>query len=219
MFSTSTGSQKGSAFIYILVAVILLGGLSIAMSRQSSQSSHDITDERIILLVNEILQLASAAHSAVDNVLLAGSAIDNIKFISPGDTGFETDTIHNIYHPHGGGLEYRKLFSTEACVMDGTDEDACGIFVSRDVNIEGTPSTQKDITLYIHHLKQNVCSALNRRLTGDSAIPVLSGSLNTIFIGGGNLTASNCPSCADRPALCLQGSGSVYGFYSLLAPQ
>lgn len=220
MFSAAQSRQNGSVMVYILVAVALLAALSIAMTRQSSQNSmHDITDERAAFLVNEILQTSSAARSAVDNLQLAGSQVTSMVFIGAGEAGYDENTIHNVYHPSGGGLEYRKTFSKEACVNDG-ESDGCGIFITRTTDMEGTPTSADDVFLYIHHLKENVCKMLNKRLTGSNEVPSISVSLSSIFIDGTNdLTLSRCADCEEKSALCVQGSGDIYGFYSLLAPQ
>lgn len=220
MFSPAQTHENGSVMIYILVAVALLAALSVAMTRQSSQNSmQDITDERAAFLVNEILQTSSAARSAVDNIQLAGSHIDDLVFVGPSEAGYSDDTIHNVYHPSGGGLTYRKTFSAEACILD-SESDACGIFITRNADMEGTPTGADDVFLYIHHLKKNVCEMLNKKLTGDSIIPNVSVSLPSIFIDGTNdLTTARCADCEDRAALCVEGSGGIYGFYSLLAPQ
>lgn len=220
MFSAAQSRQNGSVMVYILVAVTLLAALSVAMTRQSSQNSmHDINNERAAFLVNEILQTSSAARSAIDNMLLAGSQIDSLLFVAPSENEYNDNAIHNIYHPSGGGLEYRRKFSAEACVND-SESDGCGIFITRDMHMEGTPSSADDVFLYIHHLKEPVCAMLNRKLFGDEEIPTVGASLDSIFIDGNNdLTLSNCEDCENRAAMCVQGSGGIYGFYSLLAPQ
>lgn len=220
MFSPVQTRQNGSVMVYILVAVSLLAALSVAMTRQSSQNSmHDISDEQAAFLVNEILQTSSAARSAIDNIQLAGSQIDSLLFTAPNEGGYNDDSIHNVYHPSGGGLEYRKTFSKNACVND-SEANGCGIFITRHTHMEGTPTGADDVFLYIHHLKENVCKMLNRRLTGSEDIPSVSATLDSIFIDGTNdLTLSRCEDCEEKSALCVQGSGDIYGFYSLLAPQ
>lgn len=217
MFSAAPNRQNGSAMIYILVAIVLLAALSFTLSNQSSQTgSEPLGYEKLLLQVSTVQQLSSAARASIDTMRMAGSDIDDLVFIAPDQAGYANDTIHNLYHPNGGGLEYRAKFSAEACV--GGASGSCRIVIDRHMDMEGTPTTAQDVVLYIHHLKEDVCGAVNLKINGKKDIPQVSVPLASIFIDGADLTGTNCPDCEDLPSACVT-DGTVFGFYSLLAPQ
>jgi len=224
MFSLPPHRQNGNIMVYILIAIFLFGGLTLALSRQNTQSDNqNLNDEQVLLLANEILQQSVAAQGAVDTILLAGSEIDDLVFIPPTDGNFATvDTIHNVYHPQGGGLVYKEKFNLSACAAPGMAEvEDCGIYITRNTHVADTPTGSDEVIIYFHRVRADICRALNKKLVGTEDIPPLDVALENMFItGAANLTSANCPTCPNASSLCVSDPDEEnFGFYSLLAVQ
>lgn len=228
MFSMPRAHQSGNIMVYILLAIALFGALTLVLSRQNAQSDgQDLSDEQLAFQVNELLQYSAAARTAVDTILLAGSTIDDIVFTKPNEAGYEnTNTIHNIYHPSGGGL---IPAAANPSIFTGSPMPApeAGWYIGRFNQVEGTPSTQEDIIATAFGLSESVCKALNKELIGDETIPSLGVDirpylLDTALHGAGNadLTEIACADCYDRPALCVRnGANHTWAFYSVIGVQ
>ena len=73
--------EHGNAMIYVLIAIVLFGVLTVAMSRQNNQADgQDLSDEQVELYANELLQYVASAQQAVDMMLASGSEVNDLIF-------------------------------------------------------------------------------------------------------------------------------------------
>lgn len=222
-------SERGNAFLYILVAVVLFGALIFALSRGEQQNGGlaELDSGRAKVSANEILSYAATAANNITQMESGGLTPDRIDFMLPNDSDFNTDTpahpnIHKLFHPSGGGLGYKAL------PQDANDDDgaglAAGYYIGRFNNIEWTPTTAPDIIFAAYEIKTPVCAEINRKLTGSTAIPTISGdSLENFFIEAGlhsgvnaPFEVANCAACEEKPALCVANAAGKNLFYSIL---
>lgn len=225
-------SNRGNAFLYILVAVVLFGALIFALSRGGQQNSGvaELDSGRAKVAANEILSYAATAANNLTQMDSSGITADQIDFMLPNDSDFNTDApanpnIHKLFHPSGGGLGYKSL------PQDANDDDgvglAAGYYIGRFNNIEWTPTTAPDIIFAAYEIKTPVCAEINRKLTGSTVIPTVSGdSLENFFIeaslhSGANapFEVANCAACEEKPALCVANAAGKNLFYSILAAE
>lgn len=242
MFSYKKDGESGNVMVYLLIAIALFAALTMILSRQNDQGDgQNINDEQVSFRVAEILDFASAAQNVVDQMIFAGSELGELQFINPTSTGFNTPpNIHKIYHPSGGGLNYR---GRDLAVFTGTDNNPPpGWYIGRFNSFEWTPTsdddidelanppitgeTIQDVVITAYQLSQPICAAINKKLIGSETIPALggTGSLRDYLVddaehSGTNaeVTADVCATCANQPSMCVSNSdGDMWAFYSLI---
>lgn len=219
-------AQSGNAMIYILVALVLVGALTMMLSRQNQRDgSENSTEETLSFDVTRIKSYATSAQSAYDKMIMAGSNPDEIDFSIASDASYEAGTnINKIFHPQGGGLNPGTV---DTKIFTGTDNNpAPGWYMGRFNNIGWSKSSAQDIILVAHQVDQAVCAKLNKDITGSSTIPALggTGSIADYLIddarhGGtnANFTASECALCENKLALCVSnGAGTMWSYYTII---
>ncbi|HPF78249.1 MAG TPA: hypothetical protein PLF01_03055 [Alphaproteobacteria bacterium] len=214
-------SQKGNAMIYVLIALALLGFLTVTLSRQNNQADgQDLSDEQAELYANEIVQYASASRYAVEMMLSSGSEVNDLNFILPSDANFNTGSnIHKVFHPQGGGLNYQAELNED--MVDNTGQPP-GWYFTNSINVEWTPTTANDAIVSALRIKKAICESINKKITGSKDIPVLDEALGQVFKSTAtvDLDTSICPGCDGYPMLCVANQGGTfYGFYSIIAGQ
>jgi len=218
-------NESGNAFLYILIAVVLFGALMFAISKSSDQddSTGELSQGREAVAVNEILSYAATTTNALTQLQATHVQNDQIDFMLPSDANFNVaPNIYKIFHPDGGGLNYRAL--PKLAIEDDSVDPVPGYYVGRFNNVEWTPSTTLDILFVAYEIKTSVCEAINKKLTGSTTIPTVSGSPledffidDTLHVGtNADFMVANCAACEEVAALCVQDAGGKNVFYSLL---
>ena len=211
--------ERGNAMIYVLIALALFGALTFALSNQNNQADgQNIDDEVAELYTNELLEYVVSAQQVVDMMLASGSEVDDLSFVNPTSTGFDTGShIHKVFHPQGGGLNYQKKFNE--AISRRSD---AGWYVQTGVNVIWTPTTGNDVILSALRIDKTICENINKKITGNITTPQLTTGLENIFDPGvtTDLDTISCPNCDGYPSLCvLNQAGDLYGFYSIIAAQ
>ncbi len=219
--------QSGNAMIYILIALALLGALTMVLSRGGNEGGDSLAEDQAELLTTRMSATAGAVKGVVDQMMMSGTAIASLNFITPDDAAYDTPPNHNkVFHPDGGGLTLDadpKLFTG----ADTTPEP--GWYLGRFNNIAWTPTAANDIVLAAHDISSAVCANINEKITGDDTIPALAGTgdpatyfINTSFGGpaNANLTATECAACEGFPQLCVSDTGGTqFTYYSIISGQ
>ena len=112
-------SQSGNALWFILIAIALLGGLTVMLSRSSGTSEDTGEYEKNQISATEILRTGEALKLAVENLKSRGCSENELSFWHDSDgNGTEngsddyyngdapTDHSCHIFQPEGAGLEY-----------------------------------------------------------------------------------------------------------------
>ena len=211
-------ATNGNAMIYVLIAIALFGVLTATLSSQNNQADNqDIDDEMVEFYANELIEYAAAAKNVVDQMLMTGSTIDSLDFVNPASAAFDTPPhINKVFHPQGGGLNYKKTFSTN---IENNLGLTPGWFFQQNANVEWTESTANDVIISALRIKSSVCKEINKRITGSTTIPQLGTGMNAIFEDGtADLSIANCAGCEGYQTLCvLNSAGDNWGFYSIIA--
>ncbi len=220
-------NDRGNAFIYILIAIVLFAGLGFAISRSSQNSSVSELDQgRTSIAANDILAYAAATQNAIATLDRLGTGPAQIDFVLPSDSvAFNSaPNVDKLFHPDGGGLTYKPL-PRDAVDATYTDPPEPGFFIGRFNNVEWTPTTEDDVIFVALGIPQAVCEELNRKITGSAAIPELQSDLEATLVdvvhhAGGNsdLVAANCADCEEKSAICLTDTAH-YAFYSVMVPR
>lgn len=227
--SAGTGARRGNALIYILLALALLGGLTMVLSRTNDSGGDNLDYEKTELLTAHMTAYAGSAKSAIDQMMMGGTSVNNLIFFSPNQASFDStgNNIHKVYHPDGGGLAYEipdpNLFTGTSTVPPP------GWYVGRFNNVQWTPTAANDIVLAAFGISQGVCASINKKTTGSATIPALGGTgnpatyfVNTTITGVANaaFTTAVCASCEGYPSLCVSSGGATYfTYYNIISGQ
>lgn len=214
-------SARGNAMVYVLIALALLGFLTITLSRQNDQSDgQDLKDETVEFYSNELIEYTSAAQYAIELMLSSGSKIDDLNFVIPGGAGFETGShIHKVFHPQGGGLNYEASYD-DAIAVGG----AGAWYFQNTLNVGWSDTAGDDVIMMAYNIKPQVCANINKKITGNTTIPSVTTGLDDIFNPAATteaaFDATNCPACDGYPILCVSNNAvDTYGLYSIIAAQ
>lgn len=222
---------RGNAFVYVLIAVALFAGLTVTLSNMGGDESQSRIDESYVQsAITSVFAYAGSTQNAIEQMELQGVEIDDINFMLPSETNFNTAPVHRkLFHPEGGGLNYIPL-PTEIAAPGVTFPDG-GYYVDKFSNVEWTPTSTNpsgyDVIFVAYGITQQACEAINKKITGSSTVPVVSPAAwpRSLFVetrhhGGGNanfMAAANCPACNGKPALCVaDDTVTLYAFYNIL---
>src|SRR5262245_7145714 len=116
-------SQSGNALWFILIAIVLLGALTMLLTRSGSTSSQSGNVERLRITASQILRYAKGLESAVDQMKTRGVSENEISFQnSTTATNYTnatcTRTDCKVFDVGGGGQDYKAAPSG---ANDGSD--------------------------------------------------------------------------------------------------
>lgn len=210
---------RGNAMVYVLIALALLGFLTITLSNQGDQADgQDISDEQAQLYANELISYVTSAQQVVDMMMATGSEIDDLSFVNPTSGGFDTPPHFNkVFHPAGGGLNYQEKFGST--IQNGATSQWA---VNTNINVEWTPTTSNDVILTAYFLTRPICEIINQDITGSSTIPVTASPHDEYFLATGttDFDVTECAACDGYPSLCVENdSNDNYSFYNIIAAQ
>ncbi len=219
-------SQKGNAFLYILIAVVLLAGLTFTISRIESQDSGGqakVDRAQVELDANAILSYASSVQNAIIRMDQVGVSADQLDFMQPWETTFnDPPTTEKLFHPDGGGLNYKPLPPTAVGIS--VADPAPRFYVGRFNNFDWTPTTEMDVIFTAYKITRPVCEELNRRVIGDPAIGTYTSTMARVLVEGAgkyhsggfrDMQVAQCAACEDKPSFCIT-DGTSYAFYSIM---
>lgn len=211
--------------IYILLALALLAGLTMVLNRGNEMGGDDLDKDKTELLALQVTAYAGSAKNAVDQMMMSGTPVASLNFVTPSDPAFNTGSnIHKVYHPAGGGLNWEKA---DPAIFDTATYTAMGgWYMTRTNNIEWTPTAAPDVLFVAWRVHRSLCEALNKKITGSTTIPVIVSPVD-IFLGtangaptNANLLIANCATCNGYPSLCISnGSVDTYAYYNIISGQ
>jgi hypothetical protein len=222
--------ESGNALIYVLIAIALFAALSMTLTRQTdSNEAEQLSEEKAELLATQLISTTAQMKSAVDQMLFSGSQINDLNFDLPTAATFDSgDVIHKVYHPQGGGITPPRLVAQTIQQVSVNLE--AGWYMGRFNNVDWTATTGEDVILVAHQINPQICGIINEKINGSRTIPVISSSLNIVFVddalySGTNValttgTGNICVECQNMAALCVSNSAqTAYSFYTILADQ
>ncbi len=242
LISNPEKQQSGNALIYVLIAIALFAALSFVLRRQTDTSEAGVVNqEQTELYAAQLISYSAQVKSSVEQMLFSGAFPEELTFFVPGDAHYDNEAtyrnIYKIFHPAGGGLSIKPL-PPEIRGGNGSEPSPDpGWYLGRFNNVEWTKTASADIILVAYKITRPVCEAINDKITGSSAIPVLNAAARDYFVyrvnttpqhtvstGNGHsgvanadLTETACADCKGYPSLCVtNNNGNVYAFYSVI---
>ncbi len=226
--------QRGSALIYILVAVALLAALSYAITQSSRGNLSHLTDEKARLLASEIIEYANVVTSATAQLRLrAGS--DSLLCYDDDNWGANdydhagcSNTQNRIFSLDGGGVTWANA-PAEAMDTTATPDNLWHFYADNEVENVGSTcgaASCADLLMVTDELNLDVCIKLNELLGVDNpsgAPPVDSAIGTTRFIGAYGYAEtigdeSGGEALIGKKAACFQKTDNPakYTFYKVL---
>lgn len=192
--------QSGNALWFILIAIGLLGLLTVSLSRSGSGTNDTGSFEQNQIIASEILTYAKSIENAVQSLLARGCSENEISFENSVVAGYEnpnspTDKSCHVFDVAGAGMTYeapkekwldksknsepsfQELVITGLARVDTIGGSLCG----------GVQCAE--LLFYIPYLKQEICSSLNQYLnlnvdlSSDEGIQDLGPSAPDFFVG------------------------------------
>lgn len=211
--------------VYILLALALLAGLTMVLSKGANDGGTDLSADQAELATTRMVAYAGSAKSAVDQMLMSGTKFSDLILLRPNHTDFNMgDDIHKIYHPAGGGFAYKGP-STDIFVTS-TDTPGPGWYFTNEMNVEWTPTNANDLVFVAYRIHRSLCENINKKITGSTSIPALTGGMASVFLtvddsgGGAALDTSTCANCEGYPSLCVSNNTQTdYSYYNIIEAQ
>jgi len=229
-------TQKGNALWFILIAIGLLGLLTVMLSRGGSSTNETGDYEQNVIAANEILSYAKNMENAVQGLLARGCSENELSFWHDSDDNGTEDASDDYYNPNsptdhschifdvaGAGLSWntpneRWLDSSKnskTFYREYSFHTNCVNGVGRTLNDCNNPSSAKieaDLIIALPYIQKDICSALNKAVNDNSDIPI--DPFNyihtpSVFKGSfvQNSTAVNFTPLKNPNSGCLTGDG------------
>lgn len=182
-------NQSGNALWFILVAIGLLGLLTVMMSRSSSTSNETGIYEQNVIRANTILSYAKGLEGAVQSLLSRGCSENEISFETTqmnGETNaFPPNSYANtnsppykschVFEAAGAGMKYQK--NTDLFQNGTWDDHINGFMGKADIIGVGTNGTDLSQELYwLVELPNNInradfCKTINKLVSFTDPTP------------------------------------------------
>lgn len=224
-------TQSGNALFLILLAIFLLGGLTVLLSRTSGTTEETGSTEQLSLKASKMLQYAASIKTGVDMLRARGCSEEEISFetTDPDSEDYEntkspTDGSCNLFSVNGAGMPFKAL--------DMSLFSAPTIHEGRPIFFAGSPlknagTGAPDLMMYYNGLSKEFCMAINNQLgiamAGNNVPSDATENLaGTIFKGVYPTVTTGDPigdpaSLTGKKSACYyQTTGSIYQFYYLL---
>jgi hypothetical protein len=103
-------SEKGNVLFLILIAVALFAALSYVVTQSTRSGGGSTEREKNILSSAQMTQYPTSLRTSLIRMVLAGVAIENVKFDAPASAGpFTTlSSSQLVFHPQGGGATFQQ---------------------------------------------------------------------------------------------------------------
>ena len=232
-------SENGNALWFILIAVVLLGLLTMILSRSGTTVDQTGDYEQQRIKSGQIMRYAKSIETAIQEMQLRNISENDISFQNSDTvTDYTNDNCNDvndrsypgclIFNVEGAGLTYRNFPEAN----DGSD----WIFTAaNNVGTEDNPIgttaeiTGNDIVMLLPNVNQSLCIQINRDLDiGEAgALPIDTGGIDTdeftgSFASGGPTILDGDPTPFElngHNAGCFtdNDSGITYFYYVVLA--
>lgn len=151
--------QSGNALWFILLAIFLLGGLTVLLSRTGSNTEETGSAEQTSIKASALLRYAAGLENGVTRLLNLGCSESQIS-IDPDVTtvGYENpkspvDRSCHLFYPEGAGLSFTGFKA------DGTPMP---LFISGNIVIDNVGTTKPELAAGIGILTQETCKQINK---------------------------------------------------------
>lgn len=223
---TDLRRQRGNALWLLLIAIVLMGAVTMILSRSGSsvEQTGDYEYARVKALA--VLRYAQGLEAAVQQLMINGCSENDISFENGAVAGLEntrnpSNEFCFVFSPKGAGQTWQSF--SEADVFNGGDAVVLNDLAVEGVGTDGNAAENTDLLLLIE-TTQSICLQINRELgvsTDAAEITTKVADFTKAYQGDFNPPSLRIGD-ADSPALkgrmtgCVIGLGGEYLFYQVL---
>ena len=161
-----TLSQRGSILVYILLAIVLLGALTVALRNNNTGGSGDIDKESMIIKAGQVQKDANELAAAVNDLLGNGISESDIRFAHDDAAteygNIDDDPQNQIFGKEGAKATYKKPPEN---INDGSPWEFFGS--SRIVQVG---SDRAELIAVLPNVTEAFCKGINSQLGFDPTI-------------------------------------------------
>ncbi len=219
---TKRTHQSGNILFMLLVAIVLLAGLTYAVTR-SEQGGANLSREKTSLAADQIGSFGIDLRRAVDAMTRAGRSESTISFAHASLSGYGTpDTTPDaeVFNISGGGVAY---IDVPAGTNNGSQWEVYGFTAAPGMGDEATA----DLMLVLPNVTEAFCRAFNKKAgySLDAVIPTdgtacihntASRFAGTFASGGAVNTMDTGTFKTPAPFACVACAGPAYHAYYVL---
>ena len=160
--------ESGSAFFYILLAVILFAALSYIVSRgMRGTATNSMTDRKAEIAATDILDNAQTYGRAVDKLRRNRCSENSISFVNNIISGYtHTPASANncqIYDPSGGKISYKAPLDHWLDIAQSEQINYGEWFFTGTATVKDA-GTQPALIMILPYVKRSLCLAINEAL-------------------------------------------------------
>lgn len=217
--------QSGNVLWFILIAVGLLGALTMVITNSSKNSAQTGDVERNRIETSKVLRYAKNLENAVQQLIISGCSENEINFENTTDTNYEntdapSDQSCDIFAVSGTGREWQTQTGQR---FSGGE----GLIVTGAITVQNIEENTRAELLALIPVSQGLCTQVNRDLgiSTDAADITSDIASYTKFTGGftngsdiiGTI-AGKAPALADNLTGCfIDDNGRYIAYHTLLA--
>lgn len=186
---TNRQKMRGSAILYILIAIALLTALGVTLTKMSSNSAGNMKPEQAKSSAQQIIAYAKAVENSVQFVRTQNSCgltqISAENLVSPSYTNPNSpaDKRCHIFRPEGGGMEWRNppslsTVNKETWFIAGRTTSITGF------GPEGSSTCAAnctDLILFLPNVNEAVCKSINFQLGITTSVDIIPADSYTTF--------------------------------------
>lgn len=235
---TRMHSQSGAALFYIMIAVVLIAGLSMIMSRGGRQSTETMNADQARIAAQDIIDYSNSITQTFQKMRLRGVRETEFDVSNPvyklysgalassANSSCTNDTC-KVFHVGGGAMQARYAPDNAWGNNSGAGGSTSGMGAFRVLAIQGVGTTEPDLIFDMTYLNKETCVAINKilnvpdptTLPSDTyAMVNYSGNITTFPApGAGGPLGDTATELAGRTAFCVQAKpDEYYMFYQVV---
>lgn len=216
-------AQSGNVLLIILLAVFLIGALTVAIQGTQGTSA-TIDKETLLLRATDVKRYASELERGMGYILQNSTSETDIRFAHPdadpdyGDLSADTDKSDQMFDKQGGGVTYR---AAPAGINDGSPWEFYGNTALPEVG-----SDEADLIAVLPKVTAEFCAQINKSI-GYSGQPEDTGTClytnstprfsdSDQFASSPNTVDEATFSIKPAPQACVECTGGGYHYYMVL---
>ena len=169
-------TENGNILVMILIAIVLIGLLTVAIQSSSRPEGSTIDGEALIIRATEVQRYASELERAVNYIMQDGKSESDIRFAHPnfthsdyGDLSADADPSDQVFHASGGAAEFRDPPDGIQTSTGGEWEFYGG------THIPGMGTGRAELIAVLPNVTQAFCDRINE-LNNQSGTPTDTGA-------------------------------------------
>lgn len=164
-----TRREDGNILFMVLIAIVLIGALTVAIQFSSRPEGANIDNETLVIRASEVQRYASELERAVLFIMQSGKSESDIRFAHPdapsayGDLSADPDPSDQVFDRNGGGAAYRD--PPEDVQVTAAPWEFYG-----GTALPGVGSGRAELIAVLPNVTQQFCDRINQ-LNGQTGTP------------------------------------------------